>query len=238
MGRVDGGPAPAAERGGEGVFVGREHELAELLAGLDDAIAGRGRLFLVAGEPGIGKSRLAEELVRHARRRGVRVLVGRCWEAGGAPTYWPWMQALRAHVRDQAADELREELGAAAGDLAQILPEIRELVGDVPSPAPRDPEGARFRLFDEAAAFLRRASQGQPLVIVLDDLNVADTPSLLLLRFVAGELSEMRILLVCAYRDVDITPGDPLASTVRELARHPVTSACSSAACPRRMSPA
>jgi tetratricopeptide (TPR) repeat protein len=225
MGRVDGGPAPAAERGGEGVFVGREHELAELLAGLDDAIAGRGRLFLVAGEPGIGKSRLAEELVRHARRRGVRVLVGRCWEAGGAPTYWPWMQALRAHVRDQAADELREELGAAAGDLAQILPEIRELVGDVPSPAPRDPEGARFRLFDEAAAFLRRASQGQPLVIVLDDLNVADTPSLLLLRFVAGELSEMRILLVCAYRDVDITPGDPLASTVRELARHPVTSA-------------
>ena len=225
MGRVDGGTAPAAERGSEGVFVGREHELAELLAGLDDAIAGRGRLFLVAGEPGIGKSRLADELVRHARRRGVRVLVGRCWEAGGAPTYWPWMQALRAYVRDEAADELREELGAAAGDLAQILPEIRELVGDVPSPAPRDPEGARFRLFDEAAAFLRRASQRQPLVIVLDDLNVADTPSLLLLRFVAGELSEMRILLVCAYRDVDVTPGEPLALAVRELARHPVASA-------------
>jgi tetratricopeptide (TPR) repeat protein len=223
MGRVDGVPAPAAGRGGEGAFVGREDELAELLAGLEDAIAGRGRLFLVAGEPGIGKSRLADELVRRGRGRGVRVLVGRCWEAGGAPTYWPWMQALRAHVRDQAADELRDELGSGAGELAQILPELRELVGAAPSPAPPDPEGARFRLFEEAAAFLRRASQRQPLLIVLDDLNVADTPSLLLLRFVAGELSEMRVLLVCAYRDVDLTPGDPLGSTVRELARHPVS---------------
>src|ERR671935_82869 len=89
---------PRAEAPG-GAFVGRETELAELMAGLDDALAGRGRLFLVVGEPGIGKSRLAEEVMRHARARGARVLVGRCWEAGGAPAHWPWVQALRAARR-------------------------------------------------------------------------------------------------------------------------------------------
>jgi DNA-binding SARP family transcriptional activator len=86
----------AGEDSSRGAFVGREAELEELHAGLEDALAGRGRLFLVVGEPGIGKSRLAEELMRRARARGARVLVGRCWEAGGAPAYWPWVQSLRA----------------------------------------------------------------------------------------------------------------------------------------------
>lgn len=220
---MDVGQASGRAVSGGGVFVGRERELAELLKGLDDALEGRGRLFLVAGEPGIGKSRLTDELAGLARERGVRVLYGRCWEAGGAPTYWPWVQALRAHVREQPPDALRMQLGAGAGELAQILPEVREMLGDVASAEPLDPEGARFRLFDATAAFLREVSAAQPLVIVLDDLNAADTPSLLLLQFVAGELSETRILLACAYRDVDVAPGDPLASTVLELARQGVT---------------
>jgi DNA-binding SARP family transcriptional activator len=75
------------------IFVGREAELTELLAGLDDAFAGRGRLFLLTGEPGIGKSRLADDVITHARVRGARILVGRCWEAGGAPAYWPWVES-------------------------------------------------------------------------------------------------------------------------------------------------
>ena len=93
--------APVAARRRQGAaFVGRGRELAELVGGLDDAFAGRGRLFLLAGEPGIGKSRLAEELIAAAEERGAQVLVGRCWEAGGAPAYWPWVQSLRAYVRD------------------------------------------------------------------------------------------------------------------------------------------
>src|SRR5215831_4674358 len=79
-------------------LVGRDFELAELLAGLDDAACGTGRLFLLAGDPGIGKSRLAGEAAARARVRGVKVVWGRCWEAGGAPAYWPWVQALRAVV--------------------------------------------------------------------------------------------------------------------------------------------
>jgi hypothetical protein len=222
---MDGEPGhgSARQKAGGSVFVGRERELGELVAGLDDALQGHGRLFLVAGEPGIGKSRLTDELAVRARERGVRVLYGRCWEAGGAPTYWPWVQALRAHVREQAAEELRLQLGPGAAELAQMLPEVREVLGDVPAPTPLDPEGSRFRLFDATAAFVRRASAEQPLLIVLDDVHAADAPSLLLLQFVAGELADTRILLVCAYRDVDVGADAPLSSTLRELARQPAT---------------
>jgi DNA-binding SARP family transcriptional activator len=204
-------------------FVGRERELAALSGGLDDAFAGRGRLFLLAGEPGIGKSRLAEELVAHATARGARVLIGRCWEAGGAPAYWPWVQSLRAYVREAERDTLRAQLGAGAADLAQIMPELRERFPDLPAPAALESEAARFRLFDAAAEFLRRASASRPIVLVLDDLHAADAPSLLLLRFLARELGSSRLLLVGAYRDVDPIPGQPLTEMLAEVAREPAT---------------
>ena len=206
-----------------GAFVDREVEIEALLTGLADAFSGRGRLFLVAGEPGIGKSRLAEELARRARGRGARVLVGRSWEAGGAPAYWPWVQALRAYVRDRAAAELRDELGRGAPELVPLLPELRELFPDLPKPFAPESEGARFRLFESTAGFLVRASEARPLVIVLDDLHAADAPSLLLLRFVARVLASTRILVVCAYRDVDPTPRHPLTEMLAEIIREPVT---------------
>jgi DNA-binding SARP family transcriptional activator len=201
-----------------GMFVGRERELAALVAGLDEAFAGRGRLFLLSGEPGIGKTRLAEELAAHARARGARILIGRCWEAGGAPAYWPWIQALRGHVRDTDADVLREQLGAGAADLVQLMPGLPEL-RDVSA---ADPEGARFRLFDACSEFLRRAARGRPIVLVLDDLHAADEPSLLLLRFLARELGSSRLLVLCAYRDVDPVPAGRLAQTLAAIAREPV----------------
>jgi DNA-binding SARP family transcriptional activator/tetratricopeptide (TPR) repeat protein len=205
------------------VFVGRERELAELGEGLDDALAGRGRLFLLVGEPGIGKSRLAEELVAQARARGARVLVGRCWEAGGAPAYWPWVQSLRAYVRDSDGAALRAELEAGGGDLAQLLPELRERFPDLPEPLTLEPEAARFRLFDAVAEFLRRACEARPSVLVLDDLHAADAPSLLLLRFLARQLGSARMLVLGAYRDVDPLPGQPLTETLAEVTREPVT---------------
>src|SRR5438093_6114183 len=128
-------------------FVGREVELDDLLAGLEDALAGHGRLCLLVGEPGIGKSRLADEVIRQARQRGVRVLVGRCWEAGGAPPYWPWVQSLRGYIRETEPEALRAQLGAGATELAQILPELRELLPGLPEPPPVEAGDARFRLF-------------------------------------------------------------------------------------------
>src|SRR5437588_705789 len=99
--------AEATARPRDGSFVGREDELTRLLAGIEDACAGHARLFLLAGEPGVGKSRLAEELAARARDRGIRVLVGRCWEAGGAPAYWPWVQALRSGLRESEPETVR-----------------------------------------------------------------------------------------------------------------------------------
>ena len=213
---------PAAEAP-RGAFVGRERELAQLIEALDDAVAGRGRLVLLVGEPGIGKSRLAEELIAHAKTRAARVLVGRCWEAGGAPAYWPWVQSLRAHVRASDDASLRSQLGAGAAELAQIIPELRQRFPDLPQPPPLETEAARFRLFDATAEFLRHVSESRPLVLVLDDLHAADASSLLLLRFVARELGSTRILLVGAYRDVDPIPGQPLTEMLVEVAREPVT---------------
>jgi DNA-binding SARP family transcriptional activator len=208
-----------AERG---VFVGREAELHELSSALDGAIAGRGRLVLIVGEPGIGKSRLAEEVSREARARGARVLFGRCWEAGGAPAYWPWVQALRAYIERSEPEPLRSQLAAGAAEVAQIVPELREQFPDLPASS-LEGESTRFRLFDSLARFLRNAAAARPLLLVLEDLHAADEPSLLLLRFLAGELAGSHILVVGTYRDVDPTVRDPLASTLAELAREQVT---------------
>ncbi len=213
-------PAPVPPRA---TFVGRGRELGVLVEALDDALGGRGRLVLVAGEPGIGKSRLADELMGQARVRGTRVLVGRCWEAGGAPAYWPWVQSLRAYVPETDLDALRTQLGAGAGDLAQLLPELRDLFPGLPEPPALESEGARFRLFEAAGSFLRSAAQDHPVVLMLDDLHAADEPSLLLLRFVAREIADSRLLVVCAYRDVDPALRAPLTSALAELIREPQT---------------
>jgi tetratricopeptide (TPR) repeat protein len=214
----------AAAEARRSAFVGREPELAELLRGLDDAFTGAGRLFLLVGEPGIGKSRLADEVIAHARARGARILVGRCWEAGGAPAYWPWVQSLRAYVRESDTAALRSQLGAGAGALAQIVPELRQHFPDPPEPLALDPEGARFRLFDATAEFLREASASRPILLLLDDLHAADAPSLLLLRFLSRELGSTRMLVLGTYRDVDPVPGQPLIETLADVAREPVTS--------------
>jgi class 3 adenylate cyclase/tetratricopeptide (TPR) repeat protein len=216
----------SAERGDGrrgSTFVGRDRELRQLVDVLDTAITGRGRLVLIGGEPGIGKSHLADEVARHARMRRARVLWGRCWEAGGAPAYWPWVQAIRAYMRDTETSALRDEMGKGVSDIAQMLPELRDLFPDVAPPASGDPEGARFRLFDSTASFLRKASNAQPLLLVLDDMHAADTPSLLLLEFIARELGTARVLAVATYRDIEVTPDHPLARTLAELGRQPTT---------------
>ena len=206
-------------------FVGREHELSEFRATFDDALAGRSSLFLIAGEPGIGKSRLADELTSTAEGRGARVCWGRCWEAGGAPAYWPWVEALRAYIRDGDESRVREQLAPAAADLAQMLPELHRLFPDLPPVPSLDPEGARFRLFDSTASFLRAAGAAQPLVLVLDDLHAADKPSLLLLQFLAGSLRGARITIVAAYRDTETRTNHALRETVAEVRREPITRA-------------
>src|SRR5262245_61747320 len=101
-------------------FVGRQRELGELSGALEGAAAGRGALFLLIGEPGIGKTRLAGELAAQAAERGMSALWGRCWEAEARPPYWPWMQIMRPLLRDGVSDELAARLGSDLPYLAQV----------------------------------------------------------------------------------------------------------------------
>ncbi|HEX8066026.1 MAG TPA: protein kinase [Thermoleophilaceae bacterium] len=203
----------------EGVFVGREAEVERLRASLEDALAGRGRLVMLVGEPGIGKTRTALELVTYSRLRGARVLIGRAHEAEGAPAYWPWVQVARAYIAERGAGELAADMGPGAADIAQVVPELHQVIPDLAEPPTSDPEQARFRLFDSITTFLRNASRREPLVIVLDDLHWADAPSLLLLEFLARELSGSRLLVIGTYRDVELSRRHPLSHVLAELAR-------------------
>jgi len=217
---VDGVTAPGDST--TATFVGRTSELGDLVATLEEALDGHGRLVLLAGDPGIGKSRLADELIRVARARGADVLVGRCWEAGGAPAYWPWVQSLRGYIRDLEPAVVRAELGATAADMAPIVPELHAILPGLPV-QPVDLEGARFRLFDATAEFLRAASRRRQMLLFLDDLHAADAPSLLLLQFLAREVGSSSILVLAAYRSVDPIPGEPLRALLAAVAREPTT---------------
>src|SRR5262249_52861466 len=205
------------EAGGDGgAFVGREAELEQLDRALGAALSGSGRLLMLAGEPGIGKTRTASEFAAHARSRGAGVLWGRCYETEGAPPYWPWLEALRSYLggRDVA------RLGVSPGVLAELLPELRERLPRLePAPEIADPKQARFRLLDTTTTLLIGAARTEPLVLILDDLHAADAGSLLLLEFVAHRLSEAPLLVVGTFRDVELTRGHPLSHTLAELTR-------------------
>ncbi|HVN87985.1 MAG TPA: protein kinase [Candidatus Binatia bacterium] len=212
------------DRLASGVFVGRDSEERELRTALHDALSGRGRLIMLAGEPGIGKTRIAEELATYARLRNAQTLWGRCYEGDGAPAFWPWMQIVRAYVHERDSASLMSALGSGAADIAQMVSEVRERLPGLPMPPVLEPEQARFRLFTSVASFLHNAANGQALVLILDDLHWADKPSLLLLHFLARDLAQTRLLIVGTYRDVELRRHHPLSQTLAELAREQLCS--------------
>jgi tetratricopeptide (TPR) repeat protein len=211
------------DRPGTHAFVGRDRELAELRAGLDDALNGRGSVFLIVGEPGIGKTRLAEELAAAASAGGAQVLWGRCWEGGGAPAFWPWIQILRVLIRDRDPAALARHLGGGASRIAALVPDLRHRVPGIPTEphaSTIESEQARFPLFDATTTFLQRVAVDQPLVILLDDLHAADDPSLLLLQFAARELRGARVLLIGTYREVEVRRQPECARLLSDVARN------------------
>ncbi len=209
------------ERRNADLFVGREREMAELGAALDEAIAGHGQLIMLAGEPGIGKTRIARELAGHAGAKGARILWGWCYEGEGAPSYWPWVQPIRGYVQQCSPEQLQREIGPGAAAIAEIIPEVRQKLPSL-EPAPvLEPEQARFRLFDSICTFLKNMSHNQALVVVLDDLHWADKQSLLLLEFLARQMGDSHIMVLGCYRDVDVARHHPLFETLGQLSREP-----------------
>ncbi len=205
---VDAPGRPAAS------LFGRQRELEELTGALQDADAGRGSLFLISGEPGVGKTRLADAVSVAASEQDALVLWGRCWEGGGAPAFWPWLQILRAYARNGETEAVLERLGPVAHPLVQLVPELGPRVAKQAG-EPIESEDARFALFNAVTGFLREASRVTPLVLVLDDLHAADEPSLLLLDFLAHELRDADILAIGTYRPLE-TSGELIGRLARD----------------------
>ena len=201
------------------VFVGRQQEMAQLRAALDDAVSGQGRLVMLAGEPGIGKTRITQELASYAEQQGAQVLWGWCYEEGSLP-YLPFVEALRAYVLSRDSDDLRQELGAGAADVARIVSEVKDKL-PVEHRPPGDPEEDRYRLLQAVSDFLKNAAQPRPLMLVLEDLQDADGATLGLLAHVARNLSGARLLLVGTYRDVEMDRAHPLSGALANLRRIP-----------------
>jgi hypothetical protein len=203
----------------ENIF-GRSDELRRLSAAVEDARAGRGRLFTVTGEPGIGKTRLADEVGRIAATRGMPVLWGRCWEAGGAPAYWPWIEIVRGLLERGVLDvgTSDPDLAAALADVARIVPSLARRL-TVPALPELDPREARFRLFESLGVVLSHAAASRALVLVVDDAHVADEPSLRLLQFVARTLRDRPLLVLVNARDAAAKPSPEISALLHEIAR-------------------
>jgi DNA-binding winged helix-turn-helix (wHTH) protein/tetratricopeptide (TPR) repeat protein len=208
------------ERSAADAFVGRASELSELRAAADEAIAGHGSIAMLAGEPGIGKTRMAEELEAYASQRGAQVLWGRAREASGTPPYHPWIQIGDAYGRSHDLVSLGLDLGPNARELVRLFPVLPSILPGLEAPDETvDPSSAQFRMFEAFLAFARSASAMQPLVLVLDDLHWADQPTLALLQHLAPELASMRLVVVGTYRDTEVDNAHPLSRALAQLNR-------------------
>ena len=200
-------------------FVGRERELASLRDAVEGSMSGRGAMLMIVGEPGIGKTRLAEEAGVYARLRGAQVLIGRCYESEASLPYIPFVQAIRSYVSERSPEALREELGDGAADVAKLVSEIRQRIPDLPEVPQVEPEQERFRLFESVTSFLVAASIANPLVLLLDDLHWADKPSLLLLQHLARKVPSSRLIILGTYRDIELDRRHPLSEMLASLRR-------------------
>ncbi|PKB63685.1 MAG: hypothetical protein BZY80_06015 [SAR202 cluster bacterium Io17-Chloro-G2] len=200
-------------------LIGRQQELAVLAGALDGALSGKGQMVMLAGEPGIGKTRLARELTDLADAQGAMVLWGWCHERRGAPPLWPWLQSIRTYVETADASLLRQDMGPGAADIFEILPELTFKLEGLEKPPPLDQEQGRFRLYFSITTFFKNVSRRHPLMLILDDLHWADESSLLLLEFLAREISGDSLMVVGTYRDNEVTGSHPLAQTLGSLVR-------------------
>jgi predicted ATPase/class 3 adenylate cyclase len=210
-------PLPALLTDVGRLFVGREQDLERLGQLWKEAAAGERRVALLAGEPGVGKTRLAAELAGRAYEEGATLLAGRCDEDLGVP-YQPFVEALRHFVDHTPQEDLGKRLGRYGGELARLVPELTNVAPNLPPPLESDPETERYRLFDAVAAWLGAVSAEEPLLLVLDDLQWAAKPTLLLLRHVVRSPAQ-RVLIIGTYRDTELTHDHPLVKVVADLRR-------------------
>lgn len=197
---------------------GRDREVGQVHMAIREALTGKPRCVLLAGEPGIGKTELVVRASHLAELYGFRTVWGRCHEAQGMPAYWPWLQVIRGCESNprgrgerNAAPHILEWL---PGDTGSARIGTRELA---------ESEATRAQLFEGAVRFFRAASDTRPLLIALEDLHWADHPSLLLLRFLVREVRAIPMVIIATYRDAESLSLPMLSETLSELQAQPHT---------------
>jgi DNA-binding SARP family transcriptional activator/tetratricopeptide (TPR) repeat protein len=191
----------------EDPLVGRADEMARVIAALNDAFEGSGGLVLISGEPGIGKTRLAEEVAVHAHLRGAHVLWGRCDPGDAAPAFGPWIQAIQIYIEE------------ASGRAGATL-DVPGLTAPAASSAEAGQQAqGRKRLFESVITLFKLAADSRSVLLVIDDLHDADVASLELLRHLAREAPSMRMLIIGTFRDTELEPDHPLTRALGELVR-------------------
>ncbi|HEY0410548.1 MAG TPA: AAA family ATPase, partial [Candidatus Dormibacteraeota bacterium] len=207
---------PALQPAGSPTFVGREAELDQLSMLWRETLAGRGRLVLIGGEPGIGKTRLAAELATRAGADGAVVLFGHCDEGVGIP-YQPFIEALGLYVAVAPDEVLQSVTETYAAEVAMLLPGLARRLPTLP--AATESAAQRYRLFQAVAALMDAAAGASPLLLVLDDLQWADRGTLLLLGHLARTVGSSGLLALATFRDTDLDRAIDLAALLAELRR-------------------
>ena len=202
-----------------GRLIGRRNELDRLRRLWSEALAGECVLALISGEPGVGKTRLARELIATARLAGATVLRGGCYEYEATTPYLPLVEALREWVREESPERLRAVVDTSAPEIVHMAPEAEGILGP-PSPRPPlTPGEERLRLFDSLARAFQRMAAPNGLLIFLDDLHWADSGTLQLLHYLLRHLRHDRVLILVGYREVELDRTHPLAEAIVEWNR-------------------
>ncbi len=199
-------------------YVGRVAErkrLRELWAQVCD---GALRVALISGEAGVGKTGLSTQVALQTHAEGSVVLYGRCDEDLGVP-YQPWVQALGHLVREAPRLILDGHVERHGGDLARLVPALGDRVAELPPPRQSDPETERYLLYAAVAGLLEGAAEQEPLLLIIDDLHWADSPTLSLLRHLVTAGASLRVMVIGTYRDTDLSREHPLTALLADLHR-------------------
>ncbi len=200
-------------------FVGRESEVSSIRAIIDRALTGQGSLIMLEGEPGVGKTRLAKEMVEYASRVGFRCLVGHCYERDEPVPYIPFVQIFESDLAQAASlDDFRRQMGENAVEIAQIVPNLRRLFPDIPQPLELPPAQQRRYLFQSVSEVLARAARTRPQLRILEDLQWADESTLALLIHLAHRAAQLPVVIIGTYRDGH-AENPALVKTLEELIR-------------------
>lgn len=200
-------------------YIGRSEERSLLRQATTRTVAGHGGVALIAGEAGLGKTRLVEEIAAEAKAAGMFIVRGHCYDMEGSLPYVPFVEAIEYGLTVAARDVFRSAMGEAGSEIARFVPKVRVAFPDLPPPLALPTDQARHYMFESVCDFFERAAAIQPMLIVLEDLHWADESTTQLLESVARRVEGTRLLVIGTYRDVDLHPGHPFMRGIEHLSR-------------------